>query len=149
MVFCNPYEIAHDSTLTVEGCSLFHFGLLASAMFLAWAGAVSGRIKSDFRMSVETVYNTFPWPDEPVASKRTTIEDTAQSILDTIDGYAPQTLATLYDPISMPPELTTPRRALDRAVDSLFSRKKLKSDADRLAILFERYQTLAPLTLLS
>ena len=54
------------------------------------------------------------------------------------------TLAQLYDPLAMPAELVKAHDALDKAVDSIFApRKKLASDADRLAVLFERYESLS------
>jgi hypothetical protein len=69
-----PDDIAHDSTLTVEGADEYLFGVLSSDMFTSWLATVGGRIKSDFRLSAELVYNTFPFPDStPEQRARVTV----------------------------------------------------------------------------
>ena len=54
------------------------------------------------------------------------------------------TLADLYDPLTMPPELLKAHQKLDAAVDKAYERsggkKSYKSDAERVAFLFELYQ---------
>lgn len=55
-------------------------------------------------------------------------------------GEGGATLADLYDPLTMPPELVKAHQALDRAVDSAYGRTSFKSEAERVAFLFERYQ---------
>ncbi|HEY9074801.1 MAG TPA: type IIL restriction-modification enzyme MmeI [Desulfobaccales bacterium] len=51
-------------------------------------------------------------------------------------------LADLYDPLTMPPELVQAHRKLDAAVDAAYARRKFLGDRDRLALLFELYQQL-------
>ena len=48
-------------------------------------------------------------------------------------------LADLYDPLTMPPELTKAHQPLDRAVGRLYSKKPFESDKERLELLFKRY----------
>lgn len=59
-------------------------------------------------------------------------------------GDQPATLADLYDPLTMPPELLKAHHKLDAAVDKAYERsggkKSYKSDAERVAFLFELYQ---------
>ncbi len=88
------------------------------------------------------VYNNFPWP-EPSDSQKAAIESAAQAVLDARAQYPGSTLADLYDPLTMPPDLVKAHQALDRAVDGAYSRKKFNGDSDRVAFLFERYQTLS------
>jgi hypothetical protein len=61
----------------------------------------------------------------------------------------PATLADLYDPLSMPPELLKAHQKLDAAVDKAYEasggKKSYKSDAERVAFLFELYQKLTSL----
>ena len=67
-------------------------------------------------------------------------------MLDARAKYPASTLADLYDPLAMPPELVKAHKALDRAVDAAYGKKGFSSDAERVAFLFERYQELiAPL----
>jgi hypothetical protein len=42
----------------------------------------------------------------------------------------------------MPPELVKAHQALDRAVDAAYGKTTFKSEAERVAFLFERYQQL-------
>ena len=55
------------------------------------------------------------------------------------------TLADLYDPLSMPPALLRAHQKLDAAVDKSYGKTGFKSDAERVAFLFARYQTLTSL----
>ena len=57
-----------------------------SNVHMAWARAVCGRIKSDYRYSKDVVYNNFPWP-APTEEQKIKIEQTAQAILDARDTY--------------------------------------------------------------
>ena len=118
MAFAGPEAVAHDSTLTVAGAGLDHFGILQSAMFTAWLRAVGGRIKGDPRISAELVYNTFPWP-EPGA--RGAVERAARGVLAARARHAPRPLGRLYDPAAMPADLAAAHDALDAAVDALFA----------------------------
>jgi hypothetical protein len=48
----------------------------------------------------------------------------------------------LYGPRAMPKDLVDAHHKLDRVVDRLYQRKSFASDADRVALLFRRYQEL-------
>lgn len=50
-------------------------------------------------------------------------------------------LTDLYNHLTMPPILSKAHHTLDRAVDKLYSKKPFASDAERVAMLFELYQT--------
>ena len=63
MDFMKARVIANDQVLTVEGAAEFHFGVLTSAMHMAWVRTTCGRLKSDYRYSKDIVYNNFPWPE--------------------------------------------------------------------------------------
>ena len=130
-------------------------------MHRAWVDVTAGRLKSDIRYSVKMTYNTFPWPDlpadpelgTPAHKTRATIEAAAQAVLDARaqfqQGPNPSSLADLYDPLTMPPVLLRAHQKLDAAVDKAYEscggRKSYKSDAERVAFLFERYQQLTSL----
>ena len=146
MAFAEPEVIAHDSTLTVEGADNYLFGLLSSNMFMTWVRTVAGRIKSDFRLSVGLVYNTFPWPD-PTAPQRDRIAIAAQAVLAARANHPGSTLADLYDATTMPADLVQAHRELDRAVAALYGRT-LDTELTRQTALFWRYaQLTAPLPL--
>lgn len=125
----------------------YHFGVLASTMHNAWVRLTCGRLKSDYRYSKDIVYNNFPWP-EPTDVERKAIEAAAQAVLDARAQFPGSTLADLYDPLTMPPALLKAHQRLDAAVDAAYhapGRKAFKSDAERVAFLFERYRQLTSL----
>lgn len=163
-----PAEViaANDLQLVPEA-GLFHFGVLSSSMHWAWIQLTAGRLKSDLRYSVKLTYNTFPWPfceqnpaDASVKRHVDAIEKEAQGVLDARERYlhpgaaqagadAPRsaTLADLYDPLTMPPDLLKAHQRLDAAVDAAYSqaaggKRRYASEAERVAFLFGLYQRL-------
>ncbi len=105
-----------------------------------------GRLKSDYRYSNTIVYNNFPWPESVSDKVCKAIEAAAQAVLDARaahqTGTNPASLATLYDPDLMPANLRKAHTALDALVDKLYAVKPRALDADRVALLFERYGAL-------
>lgn len=147
MGFQQPEVIASNLCLTVEGADLFHFGVLSSAMHMAWVRTVAGRLKGDYRYSNKIVYNNFPWPMEVTDPARQRVVDCAQDVLNARSRFPEQTLADLYDPDVMPIDLVNAHRGLDRAVDACYRRAAFGSDLERVQYLFELYGRLtAPLT---
>ena len=145
MGFMTPDTLVSDLVFIIEGATRFHLGILSSEMHMAWVRAVCGRLESRYRYSAGIVYNNFPWPDA-TSKQQQAIEDAAQLVLDVRTKFSKSTLADLYDPVSMPPELSRAHRALDRAVDSAYGKKDFKSEAERVAYLFDVYQNItAPL----
>jgi hypothetical protein len=133
--------------MLVAGATAYHFGILTSTLHNAWVRYTCGRLKSDFRYSAAIVYNTFPWPEAPSDAQRAAVEAAAQALLDARAQCPGETLADLYDPLTMPPALLKAHHKLDAAVDAAYGPKpgSFKSDAERVAFLFERYQALTSL----
>lgn len=82
MAFLESDIIANTELFTIDGATLYHFGVLSSAMHMAWVRSVCGRLKSDYRYSAGIVYNNFPWPQAPTEKQRQPIEQAAQAVLD-------------------------------------------------------------------
>ena len=142
MGFVTPDIICGDANLLLPNASLYHFGIMQSNVHNAWVGVVCGRIKSDFRYSVNVVYNNFPWPT-PTAAQKAKIEQTAQSILDARVLYPDCSLADLYDEVTMPPELRKAHQANDKAVMQAYGFwGKLNSESACVAELMKLYQQL-------
>jgi hypothetical protein len=134
--------IAGDKLIIFPDAPLWLFAILQSSMWNAWVRTVGGRLKSDIDLSVDLVYNAFPFPDLDDTAK-TKLTNAAEAVLDARTAHPGASLADLYDPLAMPADLVKAHDELDRVVDSLFaSRKTFRSDADRLAVLFERYEAL-------
>jgi hypothetical protein len=142
MAMCDPATLCSDLVFMLPNAGLLELGVLSSTMHNAWVRAVGGRLKSDYRYSATIVYNNFPWP-EPSETQQAAIEAAAQGVLDARLAFPGSTLADLYDPLTMPPLLARAHQKLDVAVDSAYSRRQFRSDAERVAFLFERYEVLA------
>ncbi len=140
MGFVSKEVIGNDQVLMVPNVTRFHFGVLLSTMHNAWVRYTCGRLKSDFRYSKDIVYNNFPWPVSLTDAQRAKIEAAAQSVLDARAAFPNSSLADLYDPLTMPPALLKAHQVLDAAVDTAYGKKGFKSDAERVAFLFELYQ---------
>ncbi|SEP67273.1 class I SAM-dependent DNA methyltransferase [Nitrosomonas ureae] len=154
--FMQPDTFCSDLVFMLPNATLYHFGILTSTMHNAWMRTVCGRLKSDYRYSVGIVYNNFPWPEIPPnpplakggGAQRggiPAIETAAQAVLNARAQFPDATLADLYDPLAMPPELVRAHQALDRAVDAAYGKKSFASEAERVAFLFERYQAITSL----
>ena len=89
------------------------------------------------------VYNNFPWPVDPSPDRVSKIEAAAQGVLDARANHPEATMADLYDPLTMPPDLVKAHKRLDAAVDAAYGRQRFKGDADRVAMLFKLYAQLA------
>jgi hypothetical protein len=142
--FLQPEIIATNKLYTIDAATLAHFGVLSSSMHMAWMRYVAGRLKSDFQYSAGIVYNNFPWPADPTDNQREAIEQAGQGVLDARAAHPEASLADLYDPIAMPPDLRKAHQALDKAVDAAYGFGKGGSrtgltDAERMAFLFDLY----------
>lgn len=140
--FLPESHIAGDKLQTIPNAKIYHFGILSSAMHMAWMRTTTGRLKSDYQYSGLIVYNNFPWPDTITDKQHQTIETAAQAVLDARAKFPDSSLADLYDPLTMPPMLVKAHHKLDAAVDAAYSKKKFSGDSDRVAFLFELYQQL-------
>jgi len=145
--FLEPDVIASTELFTIDGGSLYTFGVLNSLMHMSWVRAVCGRLKSDYRYSAGIVYNNFPWPANPTDKQKSVIESKAQTVLDARLQFSESTLADLYDPLTMPPALLKAHQALNKTVDAAYGKKNFKTEADRVAFLFKLYQQYTSLLL--
>ena len=140
--FMSKDIICSNANLLMPNASLYHFGVLTSNIHNAWIHAVCGRIKSDFRYSVNIVYNNFPWCN-PTDEQRVKIEQTAQAILDARVVYPDCSLADLYDENAMPPELRKAHQENDRAVMKAYGFDvKTMTESSCVAELMKMYQKL-------
>lgn len=137
--------VASNQIYVLPDATPYYFAVLSSTMHNAWIRYVAGRLKSDCRYSVGIVYNNFPWPDAPDNKTQQAIEAAAQAVLDTRAAFPDASLADLYDPLTMPPTLLKAHQKLDAVVDKAYGKTGFKSDAERVAFLFQRYQALTSL----
>lgn len=143
--FMSSDVLASNLVVVIANANLYHFGILTSNVFMSWMRAVCGRLKSDYRITKDNVYNNFPWPN-PTEAQKAKIEETAQGILDARAIYPDSSLADLYDELTMPPELRKAHVRNDQAVAAAYGLDKnspeFKSESACVAMLMRMYQTL-------
>ncbi len=140
MGFFDKNSIVSDTCMAIPDCSTYHFGILTSAMHMAWVKSTCGRLKSDIRYSKDIVYNNYPWPENASDKQVKAIEEKAQKVLDTRSQFPNSSLADLYDPLTMPPTLVKAHNELDKAVDLAYRLQAFTSEANRMEFLFELYE---------
>lgn len=138
--------IAANDIQMVPEADAYQFGILTSAMHMAWMATLTGRLESRYRYSSKIVYNNFPWPEGATDGQRAAVEAAARGVLEARERFPGATLADLYDPVAMPPALAKAHAALDRAVERCYRKDPFASDRQRVEYLFARYEQLtAPL----
>ncbi len=142
--YLGPETLSSDLVFVAPHASPYHLGVLHSTMHMAWVRGTCGRLESRYRYSKDIVYNNYPWPESPSDKQRQAIEAAAQAVLDARAAFPDSSLADLYDPLAMPQALLKAHQQLDRAVDAAYGFKG-RTDAERVAFLFQRYQALTSL----
>ena len=132
--------IASNKIYIVPGASLYLFGMLTSSVHMAWMRVTAGRLGTGYSYS-PSVYNNFPLPNA-TDNQKVTIEKLAQTVLGTRKQFPQNSLADLYDPLTMPPELLKAHQNLDRAVLKLYGFNKDVSESVIVAALMKMYQKL-------
>ena len=139
-------NIVANSCSFIPNATLYLFGILTSEMHITWVKYVCGRLKSDYRYSNTIVYNNYPFPENVNEKQKQKVETAAQAVLDTRDKYPDSSLADLYDPLTMPPDLVKAHQILDKAVDLCYRPQPFVSELNRIEFLFSQYEALnAPL----
>jgi type I restriction-modification system DNA methylase subunit len=131
--------IGSNKLQIIPNGSMYLFGVLQSLMHMAWVRVICGRLKSDYSYS-PSVYNNFPFPENPNEKQKQVIESQAQKLLDTRSKYPECSLADLYDPRTMPSDLVKAHNELDKAVDAAYRSLPFTSEAKRMEFLFELYE---------
>lgn len=137
-----PEVIASDANFKAPDPDGYLFGVISSSMFLTWQRTVGGRLKSDLRFSNTIVWNNLPLPQvDPKQRQR--IIDAGRGVLAARERYPDRSLAELYSPLAMDPELIRAHDRLDAVVDRAFgATRTCSSEEERQAILFARYADL-------
>ncbi len=140
--FFDNSNIAADSCNYIPNATLYHFGILTSEMHMTWVKYVCGRLKSDYRYSNTIVYNNYPFPENISDKQKQKVEIAAQTVLDTRAKYPDSSLADLYDPRTMPPDLVKAHQILDKAVDLCYRPQAFINELNRIEFLFNLYEIL-------
>jgi hypothetical protein len=132
------YQVVADSASAIYNASLVDFAVLSSRLHMVWIDTVAGRIKSDYRYSSTLVWNTFPVP--PLTDKnKADLTRCAENILVARETHFPATIADLYDPEAMPPNLRAAHEHNDEVLERIYIGRRFRNDTERLEKLFELY----------
>lgn len=146
--YMSPDIFCSNAVRLMLNATPYHFGVLESRIHMAWLRVVCGRMKSDYRYSIEIVYNNFPWPQNLTEEQKSRITTTAQAILDARMNHPTSTLKQLYDPSLMPSDLVDAHRKNDRAVIAAYSYLGITPDMSdeeiALVLLRESVRLAAP-----
>jgi len=134
--------IPTNALLTVPSVHWETFAILQSKVFSTWLATVGGRLKSDFRISAEVVYNNFPFPDLSPAQVESLV-DSAHSIINARNIHSDSTLADLYSPNLMPKELKQVHQENDKLVLQIFGLKGSAGNDLILSTLFDLHRGLS------
>lgn len=136
--FFSSEDIAGNGILTFPSAPLWLFGFLQSKLFTAWVETFSGRLESRFQIHPAIVYFTFPFV-ELSRIQIEAIEELCNKVLHARKSHKGTNLATLYDPLVMPLDLRKSHDALDRYMDSLYSKKRMNQNSERIEVLIGKY----------
>ena len=117
---------------------LWNMALIASRLHLVWIATVCGKLKTDFRYSNTMGWNTFPIP-KLTEKNRADLTAAAEGILLAREAHFPATIADLYDPEKMPPNLRAAHDHNDEVLERIYIGRRFRNDTERLEKLFEMY----------
>lgn len=133
--------IVNNSSFAIYDAEYWQFAVLSSKLHFCWMDAVAGKLEDRYRYSNTLVWHTFPMPELTDAQK-SALNQSARNILLARELQPDLTLGDMYNPENMGPALLKAHKENDRLIEQIFRDKPFKSDEDRLAHLFERYNAI-------
>lgn len=136
--------IAGDKIYKCDDPDGLAFAIASSSMFITWQKSIGGRLKSDPSFSNTLVWNNLPIPSIS-PEVRLEVIDAGMKLLSLRRSYENSSLADLYNPLGMKPELIKAHAVLDKAVDfAVSTSRESLSDSQRERVLFDNYIKLSP-----
>lgn len=139
IAFLEKGTVVSNAAFVVYDAPEWLFGILTSAMHMAWVRAIGGRLETRYRYSAGLCYNPFPFP-KLTKAKKDEIEDAAWEVLGARESHLGMTLAQLYDPETMPDDLREAHHNLDLIVDSCYREQPFTNENERLEWLLKLYE---------
>jgi hypothetical protein len=131
-------SIVSDNAFALYDAPLWNMALIASRVHLVWIATVCGKLETRYRYSNTLGWNTFPVPILTDKNK-TDLTRCAEDLLLTREAHFPATIADLYDPDAMPPDLRAAHERNDEPLERIYIGRRFKNDTERLEKLFELY----------
>lgn len=139
-------HMRQDVVISDSACILlsppdYLFAILSSRLHIVWLATVGGRLKTDFRYSNKIVYNNFPFL--PLTEdQEEQLAECAGNIIDAREEHPGKTIATLYNPQTMPANLLQAHQQTDEILETFYNGKPFVDDTERLTFLFKHYERL-------
>ena len=130
--------IPTNKTFFIGNSPMWCVSILASKLHLSWIAAICGRLRSDYSYSNTLGWNTFPVPTLTEKNKAD-LTRCAENILLAREAHFPKTIADLYAPDKMPPNLREAHEQNDETLERIYIGRRFKNDTERLEKLFELY----------
>jgi hypothetical protein len=137
--FLTNRAIVSNGVFVIYDAEPYVLGILASKIHMIWTQAVSGKLESRIRYSVNLAYNCFPFPLIDKDQKQE-LERNVFAVLSAREAHSEKTLAQRYDPDKMPDDLREAHHQLDLAVERCYRSKPFANDEERLEYLFKLYE---------
>ncbi len=134
--------IVGDRNFAIYDAPLWNLAIIASRLHLVWIGTVCVRLRTDFSYSNTLGWNTFPIPSL-TDKNRADLTQCAENILLAREHHFPATIADLYDPDNMPPDLRAAHDHNDEVLERIYIGRRFKNDTERLERLFDLYTEIA------
>lgn len=133
-----PGPVVNVDAFAIYNAELYVISLLMSRLHNAWLSVTSGRLGEGYRYSVKLSYNTFPIP-KLTEKNREDLTRCAEDILLARETHFPATIADLYNPEKMPPNLRAAHDRNDETLERIYIGRRFKNDTERLEKLFDMY----------
>jgi hypothetical protein len=139
--FDGTESVISNACFTIFGSFPHIFSILSSKLHSVWIKSVCGRLKIDIRYSNTMGYYTFPTPQLSEA-QREELEIHAWNIVAARESNVGKTIAWMYNPETMPPNIKEAHHNLDKCLERFCIGREFKSDTERLEYLFKQYTNL-------
>ena len=148
LAWLEPPVIPSNKIRILPDATLWQFGLLTSAMHMAWVSKYWRTVREPlFNTESGVIYNTFPLPPVSTPTLEQGLDQHADAVL-TARANNPNAIVgqTCTTPTSCLPTFAKAHQALDRAVDKLYRRNGFTSERERVEHLLGLYEKMvAPL----
>ena len=134
----SAHSIVSDNAFALYDAPLWNMSLIASRLHLVWIATVCGKLETRYRYSNTLGWNTFPVPTLTDKNK-VDLTRCAEDILLAREAHFPSTIADLYDPDSMPANLSEAHAHNDEVLERIYIGRRFRNDTERLEKLFELY----------
>lgn len=130
----NDKVIINSSCHMILKGNLFIFGLLNSAIHMAFTKQYCGRLGMQYRYSSDIIYNNLVLPNIITNEQYQNICNISENILNIRQKHCEQSLGDMY--MDMPIELEEAHRKLDVAFDKIYAGRVL-TDPERVSIIIK------------